>query len=129
MVHWGPTTTVRSLEAPRSSAVSAPVTFYQSPCVMDPDSDKPGKCTICGMDLAPVFEGQAGAPVSDGLTLGRPARRIQLDVQTSPVSVSRCDGRLRLAGTLDGDDTRHRVLSAYVEGPRHPLHHLTAPRW
>ncbi|MFO1460875.1 MAG: efflux RND transporter periplasmic adaptor subunit [Verrucomicrobiota bacterium] len=102
-------------EAPRSSADSRRILFYQSPMHPWIRSDKPGKCTICGMDLAPVFEGQAGTPVSDGLTLS-PASISVIDVQTSPVLRQPLRRTVHLAGTLDDDDTRHRVLSAYVEG-------------
>ncbi|MBL9172380.1 MAG: efflux RND transporter periplasmic adaptor subunit [Verrucomicrobiales bacterium] len=101
--------------APRNSADSRRILFYQSPMHPWIRSETPGKCTICGMDLAPVYEGQAGAPVSDGLTLS-PASISVIDVQTSPVLRQPLRRSVHLAGTLDDDDTRHRVLSAYVEG-------------
>lgn len=36
------------------------VSFYQSPMHPWIKSDKPGKCTICGMTLVPVYEGEKG---------------------------------------------------------------------
>lgn len=99
----------------RNSADSRRILFYQSPMHPWIRSDAPGKCTICGMDLAPVYEGQAGASVSDGLTLS-PASISVIDVQTSPVLRQPLRRTVHLAGTLAEDDTRHRVLSAYVEG-------------
>lgn len=100
---------------PRKSDDSRRILFYQSPMHPWIRSDAPGKCTICGMDLAPVYEGQAGTPVSDGLTLS-PASISVIDVQTSPVLRQPLRRTVQLAGTLDDDDTRHRVLSAYVDG-------------
>ncbi len=45
------------------------ILYYQS--AMHPwiKSDKPGKCTICGMNLAPVFVGDKGFATGPG-TLG-----------------------------------------------------------
>jgi len=43
------------------------VLFYQS--AMHPwiKADQPGKCTICGMNLVPVYEGDKGIEVGEGL--------------------------------------------------------------
>src|ERR1041385_8355724 len=40
--------------------------YYQS--AMHPwiKSDKPGRCTICGMELTPVYEGDTGLDASAG---------------------------------------------------------------
>ena len=48
-----------------STAERKPV-FYQS--AMHPwiKSDKPGRCTICGMELTPVYEGEKGFDDSGG---------------------------------------------------------------
>ena len=42
------------------------VLYYQS--AMHPwiKSDKPGRCTICGMELTPVYEGEKGFDESGG---------------------------------------------------------------
>jgi Cu(I)/Ag(I) efflux system membrane fusion protein len=37
------------------------ILYYQSPMHPWIKSDKPGKCPICGMDLVPVYEGDAMA--------------------------------------------------------------------
>jgi Cu(I)/Ag(I) efflux system membrane fusion protein len=79
-------------------------------------SDRPGKCTICGMDLAPVFEGQAGFTGSEGLvTLSSNSITVS-HVQTSPVVSQPVVRTVRLNGSMDDDESRHRVLSARVEG-------------
>lgn len=101
--------------APRKSEDPRRILFFQSPMHPWIRSDTPGRCTICGMDLAPVYEGQAGASVSDGLTLS-PTSISVIDVQTSPVLRQPLRRTVHLAGTLKEDDTRRRVLSAYVDG-------------
>jgi len=99
-----------------SSAGARRVRFYQSPMHPWIRSDKPGRCTICGMELAPVYEGESGVPVSpDLVTLGTNSIQV-VDVQTAPAVRKPLVRTLRGAGTLQDDATRQRVLSAYVEG-------------
>ena len=102
--------------APASAlgAKARQVLYYQS--AMHPwiKSDEPGRCTICGMELTPVYEGQAGFDVSsDVITLSPNSIRV-LNVQTIEAKVQPLTKTLRVAGTIDDDDSRHRVLSAYV---------------
>src|SRR5690242_12443406 len=61
------------------------ILYYQS--AMHPwiKSDKPGRCTICGMELTPVYEGEAGIDVTgDMLSLSQTSIRV-LNVQTTEV--------------------------------------------
>lgn len=98
------------------------VLYYQS--AMHPwiKSDKPGRCTICGMELTPVYEGQAGFDVSgDVITLSSNSIRV-LNVQTVEVKVQPLTKSLIVAGTIDDDDSKHRILSAYVGGRIEKLH-------
>ncbi|MEY4387531.1 MAG: hypothetical protein RLY20_2814 [Verrucomicrobiota bacterium] len=98
------------------------VLYYQS--AMHPwiKSDKPGRCTICGMELTPVYEGQAGFDVSgDVITLSTNSIRV-LNVQTIEAKVQPLTRTLTVAGTIDDDDSKHRVLSAYVGGRIESLH-------
>ena len=44
---------------PAPAAAERKVLFYQSPMHPWIKSDQPGNCTICGMKLVPVFEGDA----------------------------------------------------------------------
>lgn len=106
---------------PFPTTASAPpagrrVLFYQS--AMHPwiKSDKPGKCTICGMDLTPVFEGEAGTAVAPGLVTLASNSITALGVKSVPVRRGTLTRTLRVAGTIDDNDTRHRILSAYVDG-------------
>ena len=43
------------------------VKMYQSPMHPWITSDKPGNCTICGMALVPVYEGEAGMETKEGV--------------------------------------------------------------
>src|SRR5437773_9392869 len=92
------------------------ILYYQS--AMHPwiKSDKPGKCTICGMDLVPVYEGEAGLAVGAGLVVLSSNSINVINVQTDPVRHRPLRRTLRVAGTIEDDDTRHRILSAYVDG-------------
>src|SRR5580765_278266 len=66
-------------------AGSRRILYYQS--AMHPwiKSDKPGKCTICGMELVPVYEGEKGFDVATGLvTLNSNSINV-INVQTAEV--------------------------------------------
>jgi Cu(I)/Ag(I) efflux system membrane fusion protein len=90
------------------------VLFYQSPMHPWIQSDQPGNCTICGMKLMPVYEGDA--PMEAGLTvLGSNVVQV-INVATTPARRAPLERTLRVAGTVEDDDTRHRILSAYVDG-------------
>jgi Cu(I)/Ag(I) efflux system membrane fusion protein len=92
------------------------VLYYQS--AMHPwiKSDKPGRCTICGMELTPVYEGEAGFDVSgDVISLSSNSVRV-LNVQSTEVKTQALAKSLNVAGTIEQDDSRRRVLSAYIGG-------------
>ncbi len=98
------------------------VLYYQS--AMHPwiKSDKPGRCTICGMELTPVYEGESGLDVGgDMISLSESSIRV-LNVQTSEVKTQSLVKTLIVAGTIDDDDAKHRVLSAYIPGRIEKLH-------
>lgn len=100
------------------------VLFYQS--AMHPwiKSDKPGRCTICGMELTPVYEGEKGFDESGGDNIvALTQSQIQvLHVQTATVKSQPLTRTLRVSGTIDDNASRHRVLSAYVDGRIDKLH-------
>jgi Cu(I)/Ag(I) efflux system membrane fusion protein len=92
------------------------VLYYQS--AMHPwiKSDKPGRCTICGMELTPVYEGEVGIDAGgDMLSLSETSVRV-LNVQTAEVKTQALTKTLTVAGTIEQDDTQRRVLSAYIGG-------------
>ena len=92
------------------------VLYYQS--AMHPwiKSDKPGRCTICGMELTPVYEGGKGFEASgDVVSLNQSMIQV-LHVQTVEAKKQPLTRTLTVAGMLEDNATRHRVLSAYVDG-------------
>jgi len=98
--------------------------FYQS--AMHPwiKSDKPGRCTICGMELTPVYAGEKGFDATGGgNTVALTQTQIQvLHVQTEEAKVQALVHTLQVAGMVDDDATRHRIISAYVDGRVDKLH-------
>jgi Cu(I)/Ag(I) efflux system membrane fusion protein len=100
-----------------SSAERKPL-FYQS--AMHPwiKSDKPGRCTICGMELTPVYPGEKGFDDSGGDNIiALTQSQIQvLHVQTATAKTRPLVRSLPVSGTIDDNAMRHRVLAAYVDG-------------
>jgi Cu(I)/Ag(I) efflux system membrane fusion protein len=94
------------------------ILYYQS--AMHPwiKSDKPGRCTICGMELTPVYEGDPGFDASGGgdvVPLTQTMIQV-MNVQTAEAQVRPLKKTLTVAGLIDDDATKHRVLSAYIPG-------------
>jgi len=98
--------------------------YYQS--AMHPwiKSDKPGRCTICGMELTPVYEGDKGFDESGGgEVVALTQNQIQvLHVQTAVATTRPLIRTLRVAGAIDDNAMRHRVLAAYLDGRIDKLH-------
>ena len=93
------------------------VLFYQSPMHPWIKSDKPGNCTICGMKLVPVYEGEAAAEAGAGNVVTLSTQSINvLHVESAPVLRQPLRRTLHVAGRIDDDDSAHRRLSATVEG-------------
>ena len=92
------------------------VRFYQSPMHPWITSPESGLCTICGMKLVPVYEGEAGFDAAEGVLRLGSNSITAVGIASAPVEIGRVVKTLRLAGTLDDDDSRHRIVSAYVEG-------------
>ena len=99
------------------SASERKVSFYQS--AMHPwiKSDKPGRCTICGMELTPVYEGDKGIDAAGGDVVPLTQNQIQvMQVQTVEAKKQALTKTLRVSGIINDDQRRHRILSAYVDG-------------
>ena len=91
--------------------------FYQS--AMHPwiKSDQPGRCTICGMELTPVYAGEKGFDESGGenvVALSDSQIRV-LNVATEEVAIRDLGQTLEVAGTIDDNASTHRIISAYVD--------------
>jgi Cu(I)/Ag(I) efflux system membrane fusion protein len=77
-------------------------------------ADQPGKCTICGMDLVAADPASATAPT--GVVTLTPSQTATIAVATTRISRQPLARTLRVAGRIDDDDTRHRILAARVPG-------------
>ncbi|MEQ1858939.1 MAG: efflux RND transporter periplasmic adaptor subunit [Chthoniobacteraceae bacterium] len=113
-------------QLPRAAEVAArKVLFYQSPMHPWIKSDQPGNCTICGMKLVPVYEGEKSFDETGSTTptptLSEQAANV-IHVETSPVVRQPLHRAIRVAGTIEDDDSTHRILSAYVDGRIDKLH-------
>jgi membrane fusion protein, copper/silver efflux system len=99
-----------------SSSGARKIKFYQSSMHPWIKSDQPGKCTICGMTLMPVYEGEAGLSTDANLITLSDASASVLNVQTSKAVRAPLVRSLRVTGVLDDDETLHRILAARVPG-------------
>lgn len=103
---------------PRTAATGERrVLFYQSPMHPWIKSDKPGNCTICGMKLTPVYEGETPLAEGEGAMVKLDPRSLDvLHVETTQVRKQPLRRTLRVAGTIEDNDADHQRLSAYVDG-------------
>ena len=114
---------IPSSPTPPASAENKPL-FYQS--AMHPwiKSDKPGRCTICGMELTPIYPGEKSLDSAGGedVIILSSSQSHVLNVQTAEATVRPLVHTLKVAGMIDDDATRHRIISAYVDGRIEKLH-------
>lgn len=102
-----------------SGAGGKKLLYYQSPMHPWIKSDKPGNCTVCGMKLVPIYEGDKApdaAAAETGIVMLPPGAPNVIGVHTTEVKKQPLTRTLRVAGTIDDDDSRHRILSAYTKG-------------
>src|SRR5678816_4134476 len=108
--------TSRQSHAARTAAAGSRINYYQCPMHPWVKSDKPGKCTVCGMDLVTVYQNaQLSQPTTDIVMLPPGAPNVA-GIKTVEVQRRRLARTLRVAGTIDDDESRHRILSAYTGG-------------
>ncbi len=92
------------------------VKMYQSPMHPWITSDKPGNCTICGMALVPVYEGESGMKIEEGIIALNPRSLDVLAVTTVPVRHLELTKSLRFSGILEDDENIHRIIAAFYDG-------------
>ena len=92
------------------------VKFYQSPMHPWITSDKPGSCTICGMALTPVYEGDEPLETRENLVALHGNTVDVLGVATVPVRRLPLTRDLRFSGILEDDENIHRVIAAFYDG-------------
>ena len=101
----------------RSSSGEKRIVYYQSPMHPWVKSDKPGKCTVCGMELVPVYEaGQSDPAATTDIVMLPEGSPNVANIQTVEVRRQPLTRTLRVAGMIEDDDSRHRILSAYAGG-------------
>jgi len=97
----------------RSSEAKKPkVSFYQDSMHPWVKSDQPGKCTICAMDLTAIYEGQKGLEVGGNMVVLSSNNITVLNVQAAEVKRQVLRSTLRMAGTLEVNETRKTIVSA-----------------
>ena len=106
---------------PRHSASSLPadtrkVLYYQSPMHPWVKSDKPGRCTICGMELSPIYEGGKGFDSDSPLITLSKDGVVTAGVEIAAVARQPIRRTIHVAGMIDYDETKHRKISATVDG-------------
>lgn len=95
-----------------SESAERKVAFYQDSMHPWIKSDQPGKCTICGMDLTPIYEGDGGLGVDANMVVLSPSSISVMNVKTEEVKRQPLRRTLRVAGTLDIDETHRAIISA-----------------
>ncbi|MGV3771936.1 MAG: efflux RND transporter periplasmic adaptor subunit [Verrucomicrobiales bacterium] len=98
------------------------VAFYQSPMHPWIKSEGPGNCTICGMKLTPIFEGEKGFDMDPNFIPLSSNQISVIHVQTDQAALRPIERTLRVSGRIEADETQYRVLSAYVDGRVEKLH-------
>ena len=108
-------------ETSETASGTRTVRLYQSPMHPWITSDSPGQCTICGMNLVPVYAGESGASTTNAVPLSSATASV-IGVQTTPATQRPLIRHLRVNGVFQTDHTRHRILSARVPGRIEILH-------
>lgn len=92
------------------------IAFYQDSMHPWVKSDRPGKCTICAMDLTPIYQGNKGF-ASDGKVLILSSNNVRvLNVQTEEVKRAGLTHVLQVAGTLEGNEARKTYIASPTPG-------------
>ena len=90
------------------------VAFYQDSMHPWIKSAQPGKCTICGMDLTPIREGEKGFSSGGDVVVLSSNSITVLNVQTEEVKRRPLSRTSRVAGTLEANETTKTIVAAPV---------------
>ena len=91
------------------------IKFYT--CSMHPtiQQDTPGTCSLCGMDLIPVYEGDDSNSGPRSLTLSERAQKLA-EIQSTPVERRYAEAEIRMVGKVEYDESRLSYITARVPG-------------
>lgn len=102
---------------PVGPATARRILLYQSPMHPWVKSDRPGQCTVCGMDLVPVYEGgETFDHLASGIVVIPQGSPNVLGVKTTVVRRYALARSLRVAGMIGEDESRHGIICAPAEG-------------
>jgi Cu(I)/Ag(I) efflux system membrane fusion protein len=92
------------------------ILYYQDSMHPWIKSSQPGKCTICSMDLTPIYSGEQGFSNAAGVVTLSSNSVTVVNVQTVEVRKQPLSRVLRVAGNLEADNTRKTVIGAPAPG-------------
>jgi Cu(I)/Ag(I) efflux system membrane fusion protein len=92
------------------------VAYYQDSMHPWIKSDRPGKCTVSLMDLTPIYEGAKGFEMDASAVVLSSNSITVLNVQSEEVKRQPLSRTLRVAGTLEANESRRAILSAPAPG-------------
>lgn len=93
------------------------ILFYRDPMHPWITSDKPGKSPDCGMDMVPVYEGEAGS----GIRID-PTTVQNMGVQTQNVERMKLTKDIRTTGKVTVDESRYFAVNSRIMGWVEKLH-------
>ena len=88
--------------------------FYQDSMHPWVKSDHPGKCTICNMDLTPIYEGEKGFDMNEDMVVLSSNSITVVNVQTEEVKRRSLFRTSRVAGTLEANETHKTIITTPV---------------
>ena len=92
------------------------ILFYQDSMHPWVKSEQAGKCTICSMDLTPIYEGEKGQHLAENVVALSPDAITALHVQTDEVKRQPLLRTLQVAGTLEANEAKKRIIAAPAAG-------------
>jgi len=101
---------------PSAPGTARKVAYYQDSMHPWVKSASPGKCTICAMDLTPVYEGEGGFATGSNVVVLGSNNVTVANVQTEAATRRPFVRTLRVAGVLEADSTRKTILAAPAPG-------------
>ena len=86
-------------------------------CPMHPiiRQPSPGRCPICGMELAPASSASAGSLDEFAVHI-EPAQRRLANIETAEVKSGPVEATLQTIGSIAIDESRQATIAAYIDG-------------